>query len=121
MIRRVVRALPGATLARVRLLFLVLAVATAVLAVVTMATAPGAGAPERIVVAVLGLGLADAILVDAAIVRMVLVPATMALLGKANWWLPGWLDRVLPHLTVEGTAHVVPTPAESPVVHLVDR
>ncbi len=50
----------------------------------------------------LGLGLAVAILVDATIVRMVLVPATMALLGKANWWLPGWLDRILPNLTVEG-------------------
>ncbi len=49
----------------------------------------------------LGLGLATAILVDATIVRMVLVPATMALLGKANWWLPAWLDRLLPHLTVE--------------------
>jgi RND superfamily putative drug exporter len=53
----------------------------------------------------LGLGLATAILVDATLVRMVLVPATMALLGKANWWLPGWLDKVLPHLTVEGVAH----------------
>ncbi|MDX6360194.1 MAG: putative drug exporter of the superfamily [Nocardioidaceae bacterium] len=50
----------------------------------------------------LGLGLATAILVDATLVRMVLVPATMALLGKANWWLPSWLDRILPHLTVEG-------------------
>ena len=52
----------------------------------------------------LGLGLAVAILIDATLVRMVLVPATMALLGKANWWLPAWLDRVLPHLTVEGSA-----------------
>jgi RND superfamily putative drug exporter len=50
----------------------------------------------------LGLGLATAILIDATIVRMVLVPATMALLGKANWWLPAWLDRTLPRLTVEG-------------------
>ena len=50
----------------------------------------------------LGLGLATAVLVDATLVRMVLVPATMALLGKANWWLPGWLDKILPHLTVEG-------------------
>jgi putative drug exporter of the RND superfamily len=49
----------------------------------------------------LGLGLAVAILIDATIVRMLLVPATMALLGKANWWLPAWLDRVLPHLAVE--------------------
>ena len=55
----------------------------------------------------LGLGLATAILVDATLIRMVLVPATMALLGKANWWLPTWLDRVLPHLTVEGTREVV--------------
>jgi RND superfamily putative drug exporter len=52
----------------------------------------------------LGLGLATAILVDATIVRMVLVPATMALLGNANWWLPAWLDRALPHLTVDGPA-----------------
>jgi putative drug exporter of the RND superfamily len=52
----------------------------------------------------LGLGLATAILVDATLVRMVLVPATMALLGKANWWLPGWLDRILPELNVEGDA-----------------
>ena len=55
----------------------------------------------------LGLGLAVAILIDATVVRMVLVPATMALLGNANWWLPAWLDRVLPHLTVER-----PSPAE---------
>jgi RND superfamily putative drug exporter len=43
-----------------------------------------------------GLGLATAIFVDATIVRMVLVPATMTLLGNANWWLPKWLDRLLP-------------------------
>ena len=51
----------------------------------------------------LGIGLATAIFVDATLVRMVLVPATMSLLGKANWWLPAWLDRALPHLTVEGS------------------
>ncbi len=43
-----------------------------------------------------GLGLATAIFLDATVVRMVLVPATMTLLGRANWWLPGWLDWVLP-------------------------
>src|SRR6266487_5721564 len=43
-----------------------------------------------------GLGLATAIFIDATVVRMVLVPATMTLLGRANWWLPGWLDWVLP-------------------------
>jgi len=51
-----------------------------------------------------GLGLAVAILLDATIVRMVLVPATMALLGRANWWLPRWLDRRLPHAGIEGAA-----------------
>jgi RND superfamily putative drug exporter len=49
----------------------------------------------------IGAGLAVAILVDATVVRMVLVPATMALLGRWNWWLPAWLDRVLPHLDIE--------------------
>jgi RND superfamily putative drug exporter len=49
-----------------------------------------------------GLGLAIAVLIDATIVRTVLVPATMKLLGDWNWWLPGWLDRILPNLDVEG-------------------
>jgi RND superfamily putative drug exporter len=49
-----------------------------------------------------GLGLAVAVLIDATLVRMVLVPATMSLVGRANWWLPGWLDRILPHLELEG-------------------
>ncbi len=49
-----------------------------------------------------GLGLSVAVFVDATLVRMVLVPATMRLLGDRNWWLPGWLDRILPHLDVEG-------------------
>jgi putative drug exporter of the RND superfamily len=49
-----------------------------------------------------GLGLATAIFVDATIVRMVLVPATMKLMGDANWWMPGWLDRLLPTINIEG-------------------
>jgi RND superfamily putative drug exporter len=48
-----------------------------------------------------GLGLAVAVLFDATIVRLVLVPATMELLGDRNWWLPGWLDRILPNIKVE--------------------
>jgi RND superfamily putative drug exporter len=52
-----------------------------------------------------GIGLAVAVLIDATLVRMILVPATMSLLGKANWWLPGWLDRILPHLDLEGAPH----------------
>jgi RND superfamily putative drug exporter len=51
-----------------------------------------------------GLGLAVAVLLDALIIRSVLVPAIMLVLGRANWWLPGWLDRVLPHVSVEGPA-----------------
>ena len=49
-----------------------------------------------------GMGLARAILLDALIVRTVLVPAAMHLIGPANWWLPSWLDRVLPRVSVEG-------------------
>ena len=49
----------------------------------------------------IGLGLAVAVLIDATIVRMVLVPATMELLGRRNWWMPAWLDRVVPKLAVE--------------------
>ena len=50
----------------------------------------------------MGLGLATAIFIDATIVRLVLVPAAMTLMGQANWWLPGWLDRVLPRVDVDG-------------------
>ncbi len=50
-----------------------------------------------------GVGLATAIFLDATIVRMLLVPATMELLGEKNWWLPRWLDRLLPNIDVEGT------------------
>lgn len=49
-----------------------------------------------------GIGLAAAIFIDATLIRMVLVPATMELLGDRNWWLPGWLDRLLPNIHVEG-------------------
>jgi putative drug exporter of the RND superfamily len=53
-------------------------------------------------VKMIGVGLSTAIVLDATIVRMVLVPATMALLGRANWWLPRWLDRRLPHVRMDG-------------------
>jgi RND superfamily putative drug exporter len=49
----------------------------------------------------MGVGMATAILVDATIVRMVLVPAVMQMLGRANWWVPHWLDRVLPRLDAD--------------------
>jgi RND superfamily putative drug exporter len=52
---------------------------------------------------VIGLGLTVAILIDSTLVRMVLVPSVMEILGRANWWMPAWLDRVLPRLGAEGT------------------
>ncbi len=58
------------------------------------------------VVKLMGVGLATAVFLDATIVRMLLVPATMELLGDKNWWLPKWLDRLLPNIDVEG--HVEP-------------
>ena len=57
-----------------------------------------------------GLGLASAVFIDATVVRMLLVPATMELLGARNWWLPKWLDRLLPKIDVEGHHHESPEP-----------
>jgi RND superfamily putative drug exporter len=54
----------------------------------------------------IGLGLTTAVIVDATIVRMVLVPATMELLGDANWWMPRWLDRIMPEVHIDGEAAV---------------
>ena len=53
-------------------------------------------------VKIFGVGLATAVAVDATIVRCLLVPAIMVLAAKGTWWLPGWLDRLLPHVHVEG-------------------
>jgi RND superfamily putative drug exporter len=61
-----------------------------------------------------GLGLAAAVLLDATIVRLVLVPAAMQLLGDRNWWLPGWLDRHLPTLHVEAVQHGDPPDLDRP-------
>ena len=65
------------------------------------------GSANRII-KLFGTGLAVAVLLDATVVRMLLVPATMELLGNRNWWFPKWLDRVLPRFDVEGTHHLQP-------------
>jgi RND superfamily putative drug exporter len=57
-----------------------------------------------------GTGLAVAIFVDATIVRMVLVPATMELLGDANWWLPRWVEKILPKISIESHTDLGPPP-----------
>jgi RND superfamily putative drug exporter len=59
-----------------------------------------------IVLKVIGVGMASAILIDATVVRLLLVPAVMHLLGRANWWLPAWLGRLLPQLHIEGRPEV---------------
>ena len=63
----------------------------------------------------LGLGLATAVAIDASIVRMLIVPSAMELLGARNWWLPRWLDRILPNLRIEGDSpHPAPSQVTSP-------
>jgi RND superfamily putative drug exporter len=57
---------------------------------------------EDRVIKLFGLGLASAVFIDAFVIRCLLVPALMQLLGTRAWWLPGWLDRRLPHLDIEG-------------------
>jgi RND superfamily putative drug exporter len=69
--------------------------------------------PDRIV-KLMGTGLATAVLLDATIVRMLLVPATMELLGDKNWWMPKWLDRILPNVDVEGHAQEGLSPEGDP-------
>jgi RND superfamily putative drug exporter len=59
---------------------------------------------DNVVIKLFGIGFAVAIFIDATLVRLVIVPSSMELLGDANWWLPRWLDRIVPHLDVEGHA-----------------
>ena len=61
-----------------------------------------------VVVKTIGLGMAVAVFLDATVIRLVLVPATMALLGDLNWWVPRWLDRVLPHIDIDAAVPVTP-------------
>ncbi|TQF01584.1 MMPL family transporter [Kitasatospora acidiphila] len=70
-------------------------------------------------IAEFGLGLAVAVLLDVLLVRLVLVPALMHRFGRANWWLPRWLDRVLPHVSVEGEPD--PEPVRTPELTVVGR
>ncbi len=49
-----------------------------------------------------GVGLAVAVILDATVVRCLLVPALMIMMGKINWWIPRWLDRIVPHVSIEG-------------------
>jgi RND superfamily putative drug exporter len=71
-----------------------------------------------VVVKEIGFGLAVAVLLDAFVVRLTIVPAVLALLGNSAWWLPRWLERVVPHLDIEGQAlerQLTPAAAAVPV------
>jgi RND superfamily putative drug exporter len=59
----------------------------------------------QLIIQEFGLGLAAGIIVDAIVIRMAIVPSVMQLLGKSNWWFPRWLDRLLPHLSVDPADH----------------
>jgi putative drug exporter of the RND superfamily len=89
----------------------VITAAAAIMVTVFLSFVPG----DVVLQKMFGIGLATAILVDATLVRMVLVPATMELLGDRNWWLPGWLDRLLPNLSLDTPATPQETPHETPV------
>jgi RND superfamily putative drug exporter len=81
----------------------------ALIMVAVFAVFAGTGVPS---VKEIGLGMGVAIALDATIVRLILVPATMELMGRWNWWLPRPIDRVLPHIGLEGS----PSGEESPDV-----
>jgi len=81
-------------------------------AAIMVAVFTGFAIDPDITVKMMGVGMAAAVLVDATVVRLVLVPATMTLLGRANWWLPSWLDRLLPELKVEHGTEPIKAPAE---------
>ncbi|MGW4897496.1 MMPL family transporter [Kitasatospora sp. NPDC004240] len=76
----------------------VITAAAAIMVAVFAAFVPSPDLPIKVI----GVGMGSAILIDATLVRLLLVPAMMHLLGRGNWWLPSWLDRRLPHLHVEG-------------------
>jgi RND superfamily putative drug exporter len=87
----------------------VITAAAAIMVAVFAAFVPS----DQVFLKVIGVGMATAILVDATVVRMLLVPAVLQLLGHRAWALPAWLDRLLPHLHVEGRPEVpVTSPAD---------
>ena len=75
----------------------VVAIAAAIMSSVFLAFVPSPDSTIKL----FGIALASAIIIDAFIVRLILVPSLMSMLGKANWWLPGWLNRILPNIKVE--------------------
>jgi putative drug exporter of the RND superfamily len=69
---------------------------------------------EERVIKEFGLSLASAVFLDALVVRCLLLPAVLHIVGERTWRIPGWLDRVLPRINIEGTALPAPTPGDEP-------
>ena len=89
----------------------VVMIAAAIMASVFLAFVPTPDATIKL----FGIALASAVIIDAFIVRLILVPSLMSMFGKANWWLPGWLDRILPKVQIEPGEDEVAA-EEAPVV-----
>jgi RND superfamily putative drug exporter len=87
-------------------------VSRVILAAGTIMTAVflGFATDPDVIVKIFGVGLGAAIMIDVLVVRMVVAPAVMILLGDRAWWFPAWLDRLLPHLDVEGRDEPDPAP-----------
>lgn len=81
----------------------VVVIAAAIMSSVFLAFVPSTNATIKL----FGVALASAVLVDAFVVRLILVPSVMSMLGSANWWLPGWLARLLPNVQIEAGADEV--------------
>ncbi|HUH79703.1 MAG TPA: MMPL family transporter [Solirubrobacteraceae bacterium] len=95
-------------------------VITAAAAVMVVVFASFIGGGER-VIELFGLALASAVFLDALVIRVLMLPATLQLLGERTWWFPGWLDRVLPRFALE-PAETTPAAAHAPAhVHRTDR
>ncbi len=91
----------------------VITAAAAIMVAVFAAFVPS----PSVILKVIGIGMASAILIDATVVRMLLVPAVMHLMGRWNWWMPAWLARVVPQVHVEGHPHhYLPEPAVVPAL-----
>jgi RND superfamily putative drug exporter len=85
-------------------------------ALIMIAVFSGFIAEDGSMIKMIGFGLAIAVLFDAFVVRMAIVPAVLSLLGDRAWYLPRWLDRVLPRIDVEGESLRLPEPAPEPVL-----
>jgi RND superfamily putative drug exporter len=93
-------------------------VITAAAAIMVAVFAAFVPSPD-VVLKVIGVGMASAILIDATVVRMLLVPSVMHLLGRATWWLPGWMGRWIPQLHIEGRPEIY-LPAQRQPTHEPD-